>query len=112
MIHKVSSPGAQIQGKRGVGCESVSAESPLTITGVVEGEYLMVYENKPSYKLIVASNGGRYRISGYDDVKEGDTITCTRKDGDLSGKKIYWYTMDGIAATTKAPTKATKKANG
>ena len=109
MQHKVSAPGMQIQGKRGTGCESVSAESPMSITGVVEGEYLMVYENKPSYKLIINSNGTKYRVSGYDNCQEGDTITCVKKDVELTGKKIYWYTMDNVPATP-AKGKGNKKA--
>jgi len=79
MIHKVSGPGTQIQGKRGVGCESVNDASPTSITGVVEGEYLMVYENKPSYKLIIQSGGVRFRVSGYDDVREGKLLRLLQK---------------------------------
>ena len=105
---KISSAGSLIAARRGTGCESVSAESPLAITGIVEGEYMMIYEGKPSYKLIINSNGARFRISGYDEVKEGDTISCIRKDGEVSGKKIFWYTMDSVAAPTKtAEAKAT-----
>ena len=95
-----------------MGCESVSESSQLTITGVVEGEYLFIYEGKPSYKLILNSNNQRYRISGYDECKEGDTISCIRKEAEIgqdgNKKKVYWYTQSSVTETQPQPERSGK----
>ncbi len=98
MQYKISNAGVEITPKRGAGCESVNSESPMSITGVVEGEFLCIYEGKPSYKLIINSNNTRYRVSGYDATREGETITCIRKDAEIGEdkKKVYWYTQGTI----------------
>jgi hypothetical protein len=102
MQHKVSNPGGTISPRRGAGCESVNENSEKSVTGIIEGEYLMIYEGKPSYKLIINSNNKRYRVSGYDECKEGETITCIRKDAEIgegaNKKLVYWYTMESVVS--------------
>ena len=99
---KVSAPGAVIAAKRGNGCESVTEGMSANVTGIVEGEYACIYEGKLSHKLIINSDGKRFRISGYDDVREGDTISCSKKSAEIgegaNKKMVYWYTMDSIVA--------------
>jgi hypothetical protein len=112
MQYKVSNAGVEIQPKRGMGCESVTEQMPNSITGVVEGEFLMIYENKPSHKLVINSNGQRFRVSGYDACKEGDTISCTKKDAEISGKKVFWYTMDSVVSNTTTTTKKSGRKSG
>lgn len=116
MQHKVSNPGGTISPRRGAGCESVTKDSPMSITGVVEGEYLMIYEGKPSYKLIIASDNQRFRVSGYDETKEGETITCVRKDAEIgegSNKKVvYWYTMESVVSKPQPETEKSGKGVG
>jgi hypothetical protein len=97
---KVSTPNGVITAKRGNGCDSVTEQSPVTLTGVVEGEYACIYEQKLSHKLIIQCNGTRYRVSGYDQVMEGDTISVIKKQAELgestNKKVVYWYTMDNV----------------
>jgi len=100
---KISAPGAVIAAKRGNGCESVTEAMPSVISGIVEGEYACIYENKLSHKLVINSNNQRFRVSGYDDVREGDTISCSKKSAEIGGKAVYWYTMDAIVEVPTKP---------
>lgn len=110
-MHKISNANSVIASRRGDACTSVTEEMPNTLTGKVIGEFLFIYEGKPSYKLVVESNNAKYRVSGYDECKEGDLVTLTKKTAEVGAekKRIHWYTMEeNQQPATKA--KATKKA--
>lgn len=113
-MHKISNANSVIASRRGDACTSVTEEMPNTLTGKVVGEFLFIYEGKPSYKLVVESNNAKYRVSGYDECKEGDLVTLIKKTGEVGAekKRIHWYTMEENQAKPTKTTKSKAKAEG